>query len=208
MEDKILIAIPTTGQVEIEYVNSILRLSRTTNADIVHSAGSLVYVARNEFVKKAIDEKYSHVLFIDSDMVFNADALNVLLYHDKDIVSGSIFSRVAPYKPCSYSKLRLGEGNEIIAEHVKIIEDGLQEVEGVGTAFLLIKTEVFKAVMDKYKCYPFQPILGYGEDLSFCLRARACGYKMFIDNDLTIGHIGKVVVTKSAYQLQEEMGAV
>lgn len=206
MDNKILVAVPTVGQVEIEYVNSILRLSRTTPADIIHSAGSLVYVARNSFVKQAIDENYSHLMFIDSDMVFNADALNVLLYHDKDVISGSIFSRVQPYKPCFYEKLSLGEPGEIICEHVKVLQDGLQEVEGVGTAFLLIKTQVLKDIIEKFKLYPFQPITGYGEDLSFCLRTRQCGYKIWVDNDLTIGHIGKVVVTKSAYQLQE--GAV
>jgi GT2 family glycosyltransferase len=203
MEEKILVAVPTTGQVEIEYVNSILRLSRTTNANIVHSAGSLVYVARNNFVQQAIEEDYTHLCFIDSDMVFNADALNVLLWHDKDVISGSIFSRVAPYKPCFYEKLRLGEPGEVICEHVKTLQDGLQEVEGVGTAFTLIKTKVLKGIIEKFNVYPFQPITGYGEDLSFCVRARQCGYKIFVDNDLTIGHIGKVVVTKSAYQVQE-----
>jgi GT2 family glycosyltransferase len=202
--DKILIAVPTVGQVEIEYVNSILRLSKSApNADIIHSSGSLVYAARNNFVKQAIDENYSHLLFVDSDMVFNADALNVLLYHDKDIISGSIFSRVSPYKPCFYSKLRLGEVDEIVCEHVKELQDGLQEVEGVGTAFLLVKTQVYKDIIEKLNVYPFQPIYGYGEDLSFCLRARQCDYKIYVDNDLTIGHIGKVVVTSSAYKLQE-----
>lgn len=203
VDKKILIAVPTVGQVEIEYVNSILRLSRTVNAEIVHSAGSLVYAARNNFVKQAIDEKYDYLLFIDSDMVFNADALNVLLHHKKDIVSGSIFSRVAPYKPCFYKKLKLGEASEIICEHVETLQDGLQEVEGVGTAFLLIKTKVLKDIIEKHNVYPFQPLHGYGEDLSFCIRARQCGYKIFVDNDLTIGHIGKVVVTSSAYKLQE-----
>ena len=201
---KVLIAIPTTGMVEIDYVGSILRLSKTNpKADIIHAAGSLVYVARNDFVNKAIDLNYSHLLFIDSDMVFNADALNVLLYHDKDIVSGSIFSRVAPYVPCFYKKLRLGEDTELVAEHVKELQEGLQEVEGVGTAFILIKTQVFKDIIAKYKCYPFQPIKGYGEDLSFSFRARGCGFKIFVDNDLSIGHIGKTVVTKDTYQKQE-----
>jgi GT2 family glycosyltransferase len=203
MEEKILVAVPTVGQVQIEYVNSILRLSRATNANIIHSAGSLVYVARNNFVQQAIEEDYTHLCFIDSDMVFNADALNVLLWHDKDVISGSIFSRVAPYKPCFYEKLRLGEPGEVICEHVKTLQDGLQEVEGVGTAFTLIKTKVLKGIIEKFNVYPFQPILGYGEDLSFCVRARQCGFKIFVDNDLTIGHIGKVVVTKSAYQVQE-----
>lgn len=201
---KMLIGVPTTGQVEIEYVNSILKLSRTINADIQHSSGSLVYAARNDFVKAAIDGEYTHLMFIDSDMVFNADALNVLLHHDKDIVSGSIFSRVKPYQPCFYTKLRLGEPGEIECERVKTLQDGLQEVEGVGTAFLLVKTKVYQDIIDKLNIYPFHPIPGYGEDLSFCVRARQCGYKIYVDNDLIIGHIGKVVVTKADYQCDSQ----
>ena len=199
--NKILVAIPTTGQVEIEYVNSILRLSRTVTADIIHSSGSLVYAARNDFVKTAIDGEYTHMLFIDSDMVFNADALNVLLSHDKDIISGSIFSRVKPYKPCFYRKLKLGEQGEVECERVEELQDGLQEVEGAGTAFLLVKTKVYTDIIDKFGTYPFNPLTGYGEDLSFCLRARMCGYKIFVDNDLTIGHIGKTIVTSADYEV-------
>lgn len=206
MSNKILVAVPTVGQVEIDYVNSIIRLIHATkNIEVVHSSGSLVYAARNSFVKDAIDGKYSHLCFIDSDMVFNADALNVLLHHDKDVISGSIFTRVPPYKPCFYEKLRLGEPGEVICEPVKEMKDGVQEVEGCGTAFLLIKTKVLQDIIEKHNMYPFQPIPGYGEDLSFCIRARQCGYKVFVDNDLTIGHIGKVVVTRSAYELQEGM---
>jgi GT2 family glycosyltransferase len=198
--DKILIAVPTTGQVEIEYVGSILRLARNTRADIQHTSGSLVHAARNSFVKTAIDGNYTHMLFIDSDMVFNADALDVLLQHDKDIISGSIFSRVPPYQPCFYERLRLGEPGETIRDPVKVLQDGVQEVEGVGTAFLLVKVPVYQAIIDKFHVYPFQPINGYGEDLSFCLRARQCGYRIYVDNDLTIGHIGKVVITKALYK--------
>lgn len=205
MDNKILVAIPTTGLVDIDYVNSIIKLSHATkNIQVVHSSGSLVYVARNSFVKDAIEGNYTHLLFIDSDMVFNADALNVLLHHNLDIVSGSIFTRVAPYKPCYYEKLKLGDSNEVICEPCKDMGDDLIKVEGVGTAFLLTKTKVFQDIIDKQNVYPFQPIPGYGEDLSFCLRARKCGYEIFVDNGLMIGHIGKTIVTKQTYMNQQE----
>jgi hypothetical protein len=131
-KQKILIGVPTTNKVDIEYVNSILKLLRQTDAHISHSSGSLVYIARNKFVQQAIEGDYTHLLFIDSDMVFNADALNVLLYHNKDIVSGSIFTRVPPYKPCFYEKLKLGEIGETKSIPVKELQDGLQQVEGVS----------------------------------------------------------------------------
>jgi hypothetical protein len=86
----ILVGIPTTGQVEIQYVNSLLGLTVTSislgrQIRVKHIENSLVYDSRNKIVKMAIEENYTHVLFVDSDMVFNSDALEVLIHHDKDI---------------------------------------------------------------------------------------------------------------------------
>lgn len=193
--DRVLVAIPTTGMVEIEYVTSILGLARLEpKADIVHLSGSLVYDARNTFVRKAIEQDYSHVLFVDSDMVFNPDSLHRLMVHGKDIVGGNYYTRVRPYKSCVFDQLGIVDG-KVEFETVKDIRQGLQECEGIGTGFLLIRTQVFKDIIEACQCKPFEPSIGCGEDLAFCIRARACGYKVFVDHDLTIGHIGKTLVT-------------
>lgn len=193
--DRVLVAVPTTGTVEIEYVTSILGLARLEpKADIVHLSGSLVYDARNNFVRKAIEQNYSHVLFVDSDMVFNPDALHKLMTHNKDIVGANYYTRVRPYRSCVYERLGIQDG-VVYHKTVTDIKQGLHECEGIGTAFLLIKTQVFKDIMNKFKCKPFEPSIGCGEDLAFCIRARECGYKVFADHDLTVGHIGKTLVT-------------
>jgi VCBS repeat-containing protein len=81
------------------------------------------------------------------------------------------------------------------------------EIDGCGMACCLMRTEVIEAVMNKYHdC--FAPLPGYGEDLSFCIRARACGYSIHADPRLQIGHRAETIITNNtfeAYRRQEMM---
>ena len=45
----------------------------------------------------------------------------------------------------------------------------------------------------------FAPIQGTGEDLSFCWRARQCGYKIMADPRIQLGHVGHYVVDKQFF---------
>ena len=45
----------------------------------------------------------------------------------------------------------------------------------------------------------FSPIGKVGEDLSFCMRAKELGYKMYLDTDVKCGHVGHVIVTEGVY---------
>ena len=36
----------------------------------------------------------------------------------------------------------------------------------------------------------FTPLPHFGEDLSFCIRARECGYEICCDPTIRIGHVG------------------
>jgi GT2 family glycosyltransferase len=202
---KILIGIPCMETLPVDFVNCLLRLKKPVGSEIMTVPLSLVYVARETIIGYAIQNNFDYVMFIDSDMIFQSDSLQRLIDANKDIVSGLAFMRKPPYNPCIYSKLKLGEGTEIICETAKTYGKGIQEIEGVGAAFCLVKTKVFKDIYEKrQQC--FFPIMGYGEDLAFCLRARSCGYKIYVDTDNKIGHIGQIICTESTYKAWNEVG--
>jgi hypothetical protein len=69
---------------------------------------------------------------------------------------------------------------------------GYGPVEAVGFGFCLIKCSVLKSMFKRYKSI-FEPKWGVGEDIAFCIRAKKCGYKIFIDRDIKLGHIGEKV---------------
>ena len=46
----------------------------------------------------------------------------------------------------------------------------------------------------------FSPIGRTGEDISFCWRARQCGYKLMADPSIKLGHYSQQVVTRQFYE--------
>ena len=53
----------------------------------------------------------------------------------------------------------------------------------------MMNTSLLKEVEAKYGL-PFAPMIGFGEDLSFCLRVKDLGKKIWCDSRVKVGHIG------------------
>ena len=63
-----------------------------------------------------------------------------------------------------------------------------------------MRTEIFIEVFNKFG-NPFTPLVGVGEDLSFCWRARELGRKVWVDPHILLGHVGYQLVTKQFYDV-------
>ena len=155
------------------------------------SEGTLIANQRAELSLDAMREGCSHILFIDSDMRFPQDMISRLLEHDVDIVATNCARRRIPTGPTAQIYKDNGD-----RELVWSMPDstGLQEVGSVGMGVMLIKAEVFKALSEPWYETPWRTDKrGYiGEDVFFCNKARAAGFKIWIDHDVSkeIGHIG------------------
>lgn len=207
---KIMIAIPCMEQIPVDTVQSLEALFRVGQTQVVFLPGSLVYHARNQLMEVAIKNKSDYVLWIDSDMTFNADLLCELLskmdkMSDCDMLVPICFRRKPPYTPVIYSALQMGltpdENN--IKEYLDYPRNEVFEVEGAGFGCALIKTEAMKAVKEKYNA-GFNPIAGFGEDLSFCIRLRSLGKHIYCDSSVKVGHIGKLIVGEDTYDAYRE----
>jgi GT2 family glycosyltransferase len=212
MERNILFGLPHTGDFSFQTVNGIFTMlgpilgaNPKININFMMVGHSLVYDARNMIAEKAMNEGFTHVFFLDSDMVVTPNTLIKLLADEKDIVSGMAFKRVPPFEPCFYKEIVWNEAKQnhecvMIPEWEK---DSLVEIAAVGMACALIKTEVLKAVKEKYgSC--FHPGKSLGEDIAFCRRAVDLGYKIFVDTSLSIGHVGSFVVTDAHWRATYE----
>lgn len=195
-EKKVLLAMPVAkGDISQETFNSVLGLDFC--GSIRTLGGSLVDDAREKLAEDAIKEGYTHILWTDSDMVFEHDALNKLLEDDKDIVTGICFKRVPPYTPAIY------KCGQVYIDYPK---DSLFEVDECGFGFILTKVSALKEVLDEFGGM-FQRAYPYGEDISFCKRWRELTKKtgmphtIWCDSRVKIGHVGTTIVTEKTFEL-------
>lgn len=192
---KLLIAIPCMDTVPVDFMKSLLRLTQKLTADgvdyeVAIESGTLVYMARDRLAGKAVNQKFSHVLWLDSDMVFEPEIVEDLQFCGKDFVTGIAHGRRKPFTSCLFKNIDL---NHLELWQLKDYPAEAFEVAGCGMACCLISTEVIKQVMINYGT-AFNPIMQYGEDISFCKRAHDLGFKIYAEPTVRLGHIAHIAI--------------
>lgn len=206
---KTLIAIPCLDMVHTMFMRSLLGMRRTGKAEFGIACSSLVYDARNTLARKAIVEGFDRVLWLDSDMVFEPDfmeRLNADLDEGRDMVSGLYFTRKLPLKPVLFSECGYYRKNEETREVVPTAKayydypkDSIFEIAACGFGGVLMNTSLLAEVESKFGL-PFGPMIGFGEDISFCLRVTELGKKMHCDSRAKMGHVGYSTINEETYQ--------
>ena len=147
MKNKVFIGIPTAEfgrqAVFYDYVNNLDKPEGTIGASFHTNSGAR---NRNLIIKEALEQKCSHILFIDDDMAFPPNALMKLLAHDKDYVSGLFLKRVYPHLPIIFTQ----EDGKDVRRHLIDGESGLIEVAATGFGFTLVKTIVFSYLEEPF----------------------------------------------------------
>ena len=150
--------------------------------DVIMRQGSDITSARTWIIQKALEDKATHVLFVDHDMVFSPEALNILLKDDKDIVGVEYFKRKFPREP-TYKPLD------------NVEKDELYRATYCGTGLMLINLKIMEKMTKPWFLFGRdsngQPVIG--EDIWFCKTAQDCGFEVWCDPTLEIGHIGDYI---------------
>ena len=204
---KTLIAMPCMDTVQTTFMLSLLGMRPTGEIEFTATTSSLIYDARNILAKKAMTGGFDRVLWLDTDVVFEPDLFTRLSKHLDDgleYISALYFKRKDPIEPVIYDYV----GMELLPSGeqkptAKIMRDypkGLFEVEATGMGAVMMTTELIDKVAREYGL-PFSPALGFGEDLSFCMRARQLNVKLYCDSTIKLGHIRYQTVTEEVYKL-------
>ena len=187
-------------------------LEKKIKFNISRHHSSVVYYARNQClggdVLKGKNQlpfnnqfDYTHLMWIDSDIIFTPKSFQTLLDHDKDIVSGiykmkggQSFATVKDWNEEYFKKN--GTFKFLVDEDVKDKKD-LIEVDYTGLGWMLIKKGIFEKME-----YPwFRPLWkNFGgisdftsEDTAFCLIAKEKGFKIYIDPTVRVGHEKSII---------------
>jgi len=166
---KLFVATPVHSECSIHYTQSLLELQKECWRKKIGvrfhlMKSSLVTQGRNMCVSAFLESDSTHLLFIDSDISFNAGAAERLVACDKDIISIPY-----PLKDMNWDKaLKLFEEGKLkTAQDIRNkafyrypmkvpdnnaikIKNGIIEVTHSPTGFMMIKREVFDKMIEKY----------------------------------------------------------
>lgn len=189
----LLIGVPTMDTVPVQFLQSLTALERKLKDDGIRFTecivpGTLVYMARDKIAGIAVNEGYTHVLWLDSDMVFSPKLLEDLQMCKKPFVSCVYQGRRPGYHSCIFKSIDL--------THVERFEEYPREpfrIEGCGFGAVLMETDILKAVFNNFKTC-FTPLPSLGEDIAFCFRARDLGYELWAEPNCQLGHVGHITI--------------
>ncbi|HSE44334.1 MAG TPA: hypothetical protein VLA89_03290, partial [Gemmatimonadales bacterium] len=134
--------VPTRDSPDHEMRESLEMMCRAATAQGIKvynprfGRASAVHHNRNALITDLLKSRmpFSHVFFVDDDMICPPDTIPRLLAHKKDIVAGLCTCRVDPPLP----NARMWNEETQRWEELFQWQDGLVEVGGVGTACMLI----------------------------------------------------------------------
>lgn len=210
-----LIAIPCMDMMHTEFVQSLVGMRKVGEIQFGFVSASLIYDARDELAQKAIEMEFDRVLWLDSDVTFESDLME-RLSEDLDsglkMVSGLYFSRKGPVRPtifkdCMIERLPEGKLCPTANYYMDYPRDQIFQIAACGFGAVMMETSLLKQIKDKLGM-PFSPAAGFGEDLSFCLRADNVGEKIWCDSRVKLGHVGYRTITEEIYTaLRDEQAA-
>ena len=168
---------------------------------LFQNGDSLVTRARNTLVARFLETDMDYLLFIDSDIHFNADDVKELCKSDKHLVCGLYFKKTLPYQP--------------VANQCFETEGMLNAMRECGTGYMMIHRGVFERIIfhekaepyknttdDKstYRKYDFFKVgvcpdsgLYLSEDYYFCKMVREVGFKVWLHTGVVGFHAGRAV---------------
>jgi len=206
---KTMVAIPCMDTVQAEFAQSLVRMKPVGEVQYAFLTCSLIYKSRNDLADLAVKAGADFVLWLDSDVVFPSTLLVDLMadIDGRDMVTGIYHMRRPPFKPVIWKKLKMGlipQDNES-EDWDDYPKDGLFEIDGCGFGCVLMRTDILQPIVDRYHDL-FAPLPGYGEDLSFCIRAKSLGFRMFADPKIQIAHKGALMISDETFQAYRKAG--
>lgn len=183
---KILIAIPCNRTILVPTAASIIGVAKNTayESDVKFEESIYVHNNRNRLVELAKD--YTHIFFVDHDVVFGEDTIERLLALDKEVVSGVYNYRHLPKMPILWNKAPSGEMYNVIAD---LMPTKPFKCWGVPGGCLLIKMSVFNRLEKPYFEFGYKDGQVMSEDLVFCEKLEKAGIDRWVEPSIKIGHI-------------------
>ena len=191
MSDSLFIAVATARDPKWSFVHSLVELLPMTRtfagAQFREERYANIPQARTALVNAALDGGFSHILFLDDDMMFPYYTADKLHTARKPIIAANYTTRHIPVEPLAT------RGDEIVRSRGR---SGIERVDFAPTGIMLIETQVFAKLSKPWFDTPYlAPKFErqMSDDKFFCAKAREAGVEIWVDHDISqeCGHIGE-----------------
>lgn len=188
MTARVLIGIPSLQFVDVNFAMRLVGLVTHTMREgvstVVQPAINFALPnAHNMLIEDARRHNCTHLLLLETDNTFPHDALLRLLAHEKPIVGATYLMRSAPH---------WAMGRELdITKPIDVTGGGVRAVSRLPVGCILIRMDVFDALAAPVWETPWNGRTFETDDYQFCDKARAAGFSVFCDCDLSqeVGHM-------------------
>jgi hypothetical protein len=225
---------PPDGMNSTSYTESLMRLfgyDASTSGTLIRGGGPMMLPAsplrlvdmRNMAARFLLDESEADwLLFIDSDMGFDEDALEKLLEAadpaTRPVIGALCFGlrkeetdnrggwRTVPFPTIYDWRHTPGAPRPGFVLRYDYTPNAVTQVSATGAAFLLIhrtalekmRAELGDTWFDRAKMHPDEDMMG--EDISFCARLGRLGIPLFVHTGVQTTHLKPVWVDEDYYQ--------
>jgi glycosyltransferase involved in cell wall biosynthesis len=193
-QKRILIAIPTARYIEPQTFKSIYDqvIPKGYVADFQYFYGYRIDQIRN-LIAHWVVNGYDYLFAVDSDISFAPNTLQKLLSHDVDMVSGIYRQRTPEHTIEIFRRNHMGGVSHVPWEQLQ--GQGLVQVDGCGFGCVLVKNQVLTTVGAPQ--FQYHVALDHNqtvsEDVDFCHKVTARGFRIWADTDVICDHHGMSV---------------
>lgn len=171
-------------------VNTLKRLPWPHSPFNCHR-GPYVHRNREMLMKDAVENDFTHLMFIDTDIVFPPDGIERLMARDKDLI-GAAYNMRNMMKPGQLEVPRTSTVKLLGGKRRFPTMDSPFRCDTVPTGFMLVRLEKFKQIEQPWFETVWTEDEGFmGEDTYFCRRARENGIDVWVDPTIPLGHVGE-----------------
>ncbi len=222
----LMIATPTYNQqVAASYATCLVQLVMQAHLNgilvqNIHTTSSaLLAQSRNQLAHRFMQSECTHLLFIDSDMVFRADDVLRLLHEDKEVIAAICPRKLIDWQAAADYARRHPQASAAEVQLASALYAGYEplqagpfevdaplEVVSIGTGIMLIRREAFERLrrLPDHRTIQLGPDRGIevffdtsfadgqfvSEDIAFCKRLRLAGARIHGAPWFRIGHVG------------------
>jgi hypothetical protein len=193
------------GSLGVGYVRALIETERALRDAGIPLAlhftvqNSLITHARNEVVAAFLASDATDLLFVDSDIAWQAADVLRLLRHDVPVVAGAYRRKT---ETVSYV-VRFPDRAAVARDRAS----GLVAASRVGAGFLRLRRDALERMVAEYAELAYDPGGGgthhalfdtamidgtfCGEDWTFCARWLAIGGTLWVDPEIPLVHVGR-----------------